>query len=150
MVNPIVLMALAAGGFGIYKALSLKETFENTSVTLASIPKIHRVDFSGIKVSIDLKVDNPAKERIKLKLPSVKLYYKSKLIASTEISNTTYTIEPTSSGKITGIIIEAGTINLVGSSIVTDFLQSGTNITQNFGFEVMLEANGIPLKIKKL
>jgi hypothetical protein len=35
-------------------------------------------------------------------------------------------------------------------AIVTDFLTQGTAITNNLGFDVIAEVNGIPLKVQKL
>jgi hypothetical protein len=54
----------AIAGFGIFKGLSLSETASNIRVSLASLPKIHKIDLTDIKVSVDLRVDNPSKERI--------------------------------------------------------------------------------------
>jgi len=48
-------------------------------------------------------VDNPGKERITIKIPSVRLSYRGSLVASTAVNDKTYTIEPTSTGKISGI-----------------------------------------------
>ena len=65
--------AVAALGYLLFKGTSLKETVENVRVSLASLPKIHKIDLSGLKVSVDLRVDNPGKERITVKIPSVRL-----------------------------------------------------------------------------
>ena len=153
--KPVIFIGLgvaAAVGFGLYKGLSLKETADNIQVGLLSLPKIHKVDLTGMKISVDLKVDNPAKERVTVKIPSVRLYYKGKMLASTAISDKTYTIDPVSTGKISGIMIEASYLNLLTSapSIITDYATQGTNLTANFGFDVIAEVNGIPLKVQKL
>ena len=108
--KPYIFLGLGvavAVGFGLYKGLSLKETADNIQVGLLSLPKIHKVDLTGLKISVDLKVDNPAKERVTVKIPSVRLYYKGKMLASTAISDKLYTIDPVSTGKISGIMIEA-------------------------------------------
>jgi hypothetical protein len=107
---------------------------------------------SGLKISVDLKVDNPAKQRVTVKIPSIRLYYRGKMVASTAVSDKTYTIEPVSTGKISGIMIEASYLNLLSTapSIITDFLTQGTAITNNLGFDVIAEVNGIPLKVQKL
>jgi hypothetical protein len=135
----------AVAGFGIYKGLSLSETAGNIRVSLASLPKIHKIDLTGLKVSVDLRVDNPSKERITVRIPSVRLSYKGKLLASTAINDKTYTIEAVSTSTISGIIIEAGYLNIIGTGILTD-----KNIKANIGFESMIEINGLPIKIQKL
>ena len=54
----------AALGYFLFKGTSLKETGDNIRVSLASLPKIHKIDLTGLKISVDLKVDNPAKQRV--------------------------------------------------------------------------------------
>jgi len=142
----------AAAGFLFFKGTNLKETADNIRVSLASLPKIHKIDLSGLKVSVDLKVDNPGKERITIKIPSVRLSYRGSLVASTAVNDKTYTIEPTTTGKISGIMIEASYFSLLTTapSIVTDFMAQGANITNNLGFDAIAEVNGLPIKIQKL
>jgi hypothetical protein len=142
----------AALGYFLFKGTSLKETGDNIRVSLASLPKIHKIDLTGLKISVDLKVDNPAKQRVTVKLPSVRLFYRGKLVASTAVNNTAYTIEPVSTGKITGIMIEASYLSLLTTApgIVTDFMAQGANITANIGFEVIAEVNGLPIKVQKI
>jgi hypothetical protein len=155
MNKPILLgisAAAAAIGYFLFKGKSLSETAENIRVSLASLPKIHKIDLTGLKVSVDLRVDNPGKERITVKIPSVRLSYRGKLVANTTISDKLYPIEPVSSGKISGIMIEASYFNLLTNAptIVTDYLAQGANITDNLGFEAMAEINGLPIKVQKL
>lgn len=144
--------AAATVGYLIFKGTTLKESADNIRVSLLNLPKIHKIDLSGLKIAVDLKVDNPAQGKILLKLPSVRLFYKGKMIASTNVNNNTYTIDPVSTGKISGIMIETNYVSLLTSapSIVADFIAKGTKITDSFGFEVLAEVNGIPLKVQKL
>jgi hypothetical protein len=139
-------------GYFLFKGTSLKETGDNIRVSLASLPKIHRIDLTGLQISVDLKVENPAQQRVTVKLPSVRLFYRGKLVASTAVNNTTHTIEPVSTGKITGIMIEAPYLSLLTTApgIVTDFMTQGANITANIGFEVIAEVNGLPIKVQKI
>jgi len=144
--------AAAAASFLLFKSKSLIETADNIRVSLASLPKIHKIDLTGLKVSVDLRVDNPGKERITIKIPSVRLSYRGSLVASTAINDKTYAIEPVSTGKISGIMIEASYLSLLTTApgIVTDFMAQGTNITNNLGFEAIAEVNGLPIKVQKL
>jgi hypothetical protein len=144
-------VAAVAAGYFLFKGTSLKETADNIHVSLNSLPKIHKIDMSGLKISVDLKVDNPAKGRVNVKLPSLRLFYKGKMVASTAVNNTTYTIDPVSTGKISGIMIEASYLSLLTTAptIVTDFMSQGTGVANSFGFEVIAEVNGIPLKVQK-
>jgi len=140
------------------KSLQLKESADNIKVELFGLPKIHKLDLSGLKISLDLKVDNPAQGRLNIKIPSVRAYYtpvnttNRSLLASTTVSDKTYTIEPVSTGKISGIIIEVGAMNLLlnAPTIVKDYLAQGTKILDRVGFDVIAEVNGIPLKVQKL
>ena len=142
----------AAAGYAIYKGISLNETASSIRVSLASLPKIHKIDLTGLKISVDLRVDNPGKERISVKIPSVRLSYRGKLVASTAVNNTLYTIEPVSTGKVSGIMIEAPYLSLLTTApgIINDFKAKGTNITDYLGFEVLAEVNGLPIKVQKL
>ena len=140
--------ALAIASYVIYRGIAYKETAENIRVKLAGT-KIHKINFKNLVLSIDLKVDNPSKEQINIKIPSIRLFYKNQLVANTQISDKVHVIEPVSTGKISSIKIETSTVNLISHPIVTDFL-SGKDVTKNLGFEIMIEANGIPLKIQKI
>ena len=99
-----------------------------------------------------MKVDNPAQQRVMLKLPSICLFYKGKLVASTVINDKVYTIDTVSTGKISGIMIEASYLNLLTTAptMVTDFLAQRASITDNLSFDVIAEVNVIPLKVQKL
>jgi hypothetical protein len=142
----------AAAGYAIYKGFSLRESAGSISVNLASLPKIHKIDLTGLQISVDLRVDNPGKERITVKIPSVRLSYKGKLVASTAVNNKTYTIEPVSTGKISGIMVETSYLSLLTTApaIITDYMSQGANITNHIGFDVIAEVNGLPIKVTKL
>ena len=73
-------------------------------------------------------------------------------IASTQINNRTYVIDPVATGKISGIRIEASYLDLfkVAPTIVADFALQGSKIIDALGFDVIAEVNGIPLKVQKL
>jgi hypothetical protein len=49
-------------------------------------------------------------------------------------------------------MIEASYFSLLTTApgIVTDFMAQGAGIADGFGFEVIAEVNGIPLKVQKL
>jgi len=54
----LAISAAAAAGFLLFKGTNLKETADNIRVSLASLPKIHKIDLTGLKVSVDLRVDS--------------------------------------------------------------------------------------------
>jgi len=148
----IGIAAAATAGFLLFKGTTLMETAGNINVELLGMPKIEKINWSGMRISIDLRVDNPAQGRVNLKLPSIRAYYSRKLIASTQISNRVHVIEPVSSGKISDIKIEASYMNMIlaAPSIITDYQEDPAKILNNFGFDVIAEVNGIPLKVQKL
>jgi len=155
MNKPVIIglgVAAAAVGYFLFKGTSLKETADNIRVSLASLPKIHKIDLTGLKISVDLRVDNPGKERLTIKIPSVRLSYRGKLVASTAINDKTYTIEPESTGKISGIMVESSYLSLLTTApgIVTDYMAQGANITGNIGFDAIAEVNGLPIKVQKI
>ena len=143
--------AVATAGFLLFKGTTLKETADNINIELLGMPKINLSIAKGLTVTLDLKVDNPAKGRVNVKLTSIRAFYKGKQVASTPINDRVYPIEPVSSGKISGIKISASWLNLLTTipALTQDFL-AGANITNNFGFDAIAEVNGIPLRIQKL
>jgi hypothetical protein len=139
------------------------EVADNIDIGLLNMPKIHSVSLSGMVINVDLKVDNPAKQQINLKIPSLRVYFKGTKIASTGISDKTYTINPVSSGKISGIKITLPFTSLVSvlPGIVTEVVKRISNLTDaaayltstvmsGIGYDILVEANGIPLKVQKL
>ena len=147
--------AVAAVGFllfrGVKTVATLKETAENIHVSLLGAPKIHKLDWSNLTINVDLKVDNPAKGRVNLKLPSVRMLYDNKQIASTKISDKTHVIEPVSTGKISGIKIDVSLLSLLLSApaIVNDIRNStAEKVLAKIGIDIIAEANGIPVSVK--
>jgi len=82
----------------------------------------------------------------------VRLSCRGALVASTAVNDKIYTIEPVSTGKISGIMIETSYFSLltIAPGIVSDFMAQGANIIDNFGFDAIAEVNGLPIKIQKL
>jgi LEA14-like dessication related protein len=133
--------------FFLKGGLKLMEAAENFRVSIAGV-KIHKLDLSGIKVAADLKIDNPSKQVLTVKIPSVTISYKGKTIATTSINNKTYTIPAESSSKITDVYVEASYLNLIG--LVGSGIISDPAIMDNIGFEAMVEVNGVPIKVSKI
>ncbi len=151
--KPIIIgLGVAVVSYGVYRGVLLKETAENVRVSLLQLPKIHKIDGTGLKVSLDMRLDNPVKSKVKIKIPSIKAYYNGKLLASTAINDKVYTIEPVSSGKITGTMIEATHLSLITTlpSIIMDFISQGNSLASRFGFDVSLEVDGVALKIQRI
>ena len=151
----ISIAAAATVGFLLFKSVktvtTLKETADNVHVSLLGVPKIHKLDWSNLTVNVDLRVDNPAKGRVNIKLPSIRMYYGGKQIAFTRINNKTHVIEPVSSGKIPGIKIEVPllTLLLTSPTIVNDIRNSTTEkILTKIGIDLIAEANNIPVRVK--
>ncbi|MBL7911640.1 MAG: hypothetical protein JNJ41_11340 [Bacteroidia bacterium] len=58
--------------------------------------KIFSVNFSSIRIDVDVKVKNPSNSRATVKHPFVKISFKDKVIGSSEVIDKTYNIEPLS------------------------------------------------------
>ena len=168
--------AAAAIGFLIFKgaktALSLKETAENIQVSLLGLPKIHKVELATTKIKIDLRVDNPVDQLVKLKIPSIRLYYKGKLLVTAPVNNTVYEIKPMATGQITNLpLFEVSNITLLGSAAnilttaITAFssgaglvnnatamankiMAQSSQIINDLGFDIIAEANGMRVRVK--
>jgi len=54
----------AAAGFLFFKGTNLKETADNIRVSLASLPKIHKIDLSGLKFPLICEWTIPEKNAL--------------------------------------------------------------------------------------
>jgi len=57
------------------------------SVELESIPmvKIHKLDFSGLTLRVDVQLKNPTRTPFKIKFPFIKLVYKGTTVGSSQV-----------------------------------------------------------------
>ena len=147
--------AAAVAGFFIFRAVrgtaTLVETASNANVMVHGTPRIHKLDWSNLTVNVDLRVDNPAKGRVSVKLPSIRMFYGGNQVASTKISDKTHYIEPVSTGYIKDIRIDVPLLTLIltAPTIVNDIRSSSTaNVLSKIGIDMIAEANGIPVRIK--
>ena len=110
-------------------------------------------------INIDLRIDNPAKQQIRVKIPSIRVYYSGTKIADTKINANEYVVQPMSSGTISGIKLNVSLTSLGLALITTSLLTDVKNCLQskdmsalvnNLGFDVLAEVNGLPIKAQKL
>lgn len=57
------------------------------SVELESVPmvKIHKLDFSGLTLRVDVQLKNPTRTPFKIKFPFIKLVYKGTTVGSSQV-----------------------------------------------------------------
>lgn len=87
--------------------------------------RIHKVDLSGITFSIDAILKNPTQTAINIQYPFIKIFYKDKLIATSDLKNLPVRIAPLSQTMIKDIRIPVSYLKLTG--LATEFVRKMQN-----------------------
>jgi hypothetical protein len=119
------LLFLLRGVFN--KAYSLDE-LKKLSDRLETNPsaKIHKLDFTGLTIRIDVKLKNPTNNGFKMKYPFIQVGYNGKSIGSSQVSGEVLSIPPNGEFQIKAILLNfplIGMLSLVSGLIKS--LQSG-------------------------
>jgi hypothetical protein len=119
------LFFLARGVFN--KAYSLEE-LKKLSDRLQSIPtaKIHKLDFTGLTIRIDVKLKNPTTNGLKMRYPFISVAYGEKKIGSSQAVDKLISIPPNGEANIEAILLNfpvIGMLSLIGTLLKS--LQSG-------------------------
>jgi hypothetical protein len=122
---------LARGIFN--KAYSL-EQLKQLSDQLQTIPKVmvHKLDFSGLTLRIDVKLKNPTSNAFKMRYPFLKVGYKTKTIGSSQAVDKVLSIPPYGEINIEGIMLNfpvLGMLSVIGGLFSS--LQSGEAVKLN-------------------
>lgn len=83
-----ILIATGIGG-GLIAAANYFFRLKKTGDELESVSsiKIHKLDFSGLVIRVDVQLKNPTKTKLKIKFPFVKLIYKDVTIGTSQSVN---------------------------------------------------------------
>ena len=112
----IILGAVALGIYGFSKI-----SHAGNKLVTEVKGRIFSIDFQNLTFAIDAKIKNPSNTAITLNYPFIKITYKDKLIASSELKNTVITIEPMAETNINNIKIPVSYLKLGG--VALDFLK---------------------------
>jgi hypothetical protein len=130
--------ASAAGLFylarGVFNQAYSLEQLKQLSDQLQTIPKvnIHKLDFSGLTLRIDVKLKNPTSNGFKMRYPFVKVAYKTKTIGSSQAVDRVLSIPPYGEINIEGIMLNfpiLGMLSVIGG--LFNSLQSGEAVKLN-------------------
>jgi len=84
--------------------------------------KIHKVDFSGLTVRIDVTLKNPVNRGLKIRYPFVTVKKEDKTLGSSEAVDTLIAIPPNGQAVISGILLHFPLLGMF--SLVSNLLQS--------------------------
>ena len=115
------LLFLLRGVFN--KAYSLDE-LKKLSDRLETNPsaKIHKLDFTGLTIRIDVKLKNPTNNGFKMKYPFIQVGYNGKSIGSSQVSSEVLSIPPNGEFQIKAILLNFPLIGML--SLVSGLLKS--------------------------
>jgi hypothetical protein len=102
--------ALAAIYFG--RSYLLKLNRLSTELETEARAYIHKVNLTGIELSILVKLKNPSGGSLKVKHPFVKLVYQDKTLASSQVKDSNITIDKFSEVNLDPIKISLSFLNL--------------------------------------
>lgn len=115
------LLFLLRGVFN--KAYSLDE-LKKLSDRLETNPsaKIHKLDFTGLTIRIDVKLKNPTNNGFKMKHPFIQVGYNGKSIGSSQVSGEVLSIPPNGEFQIKAILLNFPLIGML--SLVSGLFKS--------------------------
>ncbi len=116
----IILGAVALGVYGFSRL-----SHAGNKIVTEVKGRIHSIDFQNLTFAIDAKIKNPSQTQLSLTYPFIKISYKDKIIASSELKNISLKIEPMSEANINNIKIPVSFLRLGGVGI--DFLKKVTD-----------------------
>lgn len=112
-------IAVGAGvGTAILAGASWLLRLNKTAVNLEVVPtaKIHKLDFSGVSIRVDLQLKNPTRSSFKLKYPFIKLSYKGDSIGSSQVVNQDIVLPAFGEAQIENVLIKIPMLNLFTSA----------------------------------
>lgn len=141
-----------AVGTGVGTAILAGATWllrlNKTAVSLEVVPtaKIHKIEFNGVSIRVDVQLKNPTRSSFKLKYPFIKLSYKGESIGSSQVVNQDIVLPAFGEAQIENILIKIPLLNL--------FTSAGkvfTAINNNEAIQLQIDTlTTIDIGIKKL
>jgi hypothetical protein len=89
-----------------------------TSVNLEFVPSLmlHKIDFSGVYIRVDVLVKNPSNMDLKFNYPFVKLNYEGSSVGSSQSKNEEIQIKAYSESRIEKLMIHIPLLNLFSNT----------------------------------
>lgn len=111
-----------AVGTGVGTAILAGATWllrlNKTAVSLEVVPtaKIHKIEFNGVSIRVDVQLKNPTRSSFKMKYPFIKLSYKEESIGSSQVVNQDIVLPAFGEAQIENILIKIPLLNLFTSA----------------------------------
>jgi hypothetical protein len=110
------LVAIVIGGvaFGIYKLVKLNA--ESDKIIPEIKGRIHKIDWTGITLAIDVSLKNAGSLRLALTTPFITVIYKGSAIISSNVDDTIIQIEPLQTSRLPTILLKINYLTILGAA----------------------------------
>ena len=86
------------------------------NLEVVPIAKVHKIDFNGLYIRIDIQLKNPSRSSFKLKYPFIKLSYKGNSIGSSQVVNDEIVLPAFGEAQISNVLVRIPFLNLFSSA----------------------------------
>ncbi len=108
--------------------------------------RIHRIDFSGIALAVDVTIKNPSRTSVTFRHPFVKLSSSGKDLLSSEINSTLYTAESYGEKKFTLYFkTSLASLAMMLPELAKEYTSKGTLTLEVYEKTELTAVGGIPL-----
>ena len=94
----------------------LRLTKMNAELETIPMVKIHKLDFSGLTLRVDVQLKNPTRTPFKIKFPFIKLVYKGTTVGSSQVVDKDIQIPAFGEAVINQIMIKVPLMNIFSLS----------------------------------
>jgi hypothetical protein len=94
----------------------LRLTKMNAELETIPMVKIHKLDFSGLTLRVDVQLKNPTRTPFKIKFPFIKLVYKGTTVGSSQVLDKDIQIPAFGEAVINQIMIKVPLMNIFSLS----------------------------------
>lgn len=94
----------------------LRLTKMNAELETIPMVKVHKLDFSGLTIRVDVQLKNPTRTPFKIKFPFIKLVYKGTTVGSSQVVDKDIQIPAFGEAVINQIMIKVPLMNIFSLS----------------------------------
>ncbi len=142
--NFLIAPLIAVVGLAIWRLSKVAKVGNNIVTEIKA--RIFSITISQIIIAIDVKIKNPSNGRASVQYPFIKISYKDKVIASSELVNQTIVIDPLSQTDINNIKIPIQFLSL--GSLATEMIKKLSDKKYPITLQVTVQTSAVVLGAK--
>jgi hypothetical protein len=139
--NILTGILIGAVGLGVWGLSRL--AIAGTNIVTEIKARIFSIDLTSLVVGIDVNIKNPSQGRAVVSYPFIKISYKDNVIASSELLNKKFVIEPMSQTKINNIKLPIHYLSL--GNMATEVIEKIKNKKHLITLQVTVQTDVILL-----